>query len=874
MKRGWIVICLVASLSLFACGTDDKDGVAEVTPDTSVDAVDVPDTADTPPDAPDACLPAPLTDPLTLQSADGQASLTVEPDPFQIVLRRGDRALASFPVFGLGVVPEVDDDRSYDPYWFYRDIMGNEVEKIPEDLSHVAASGVHQSAACEGSSGPELLLELTGPDEHTMTLKIVQQGDAGFTLDLATGDPEQTALSWFQWPMADGEQFYGTGERFDTVAVRGTLRAMQHEARAGESGYNEAHVPVPLLVSTRAYGVFVEEPRPGILDLGTIEEDQARIEFEARALKIHLLTAPTPLEVLTPYVQITGLPSIPSWWAFAPQQWRNAVTGSDMVLEDALAMREHELPCGVIWIDRPWEKTYHDFIFDPDMFPDPQQMIDDLHDLGYRVVVWSASYQTPDSDVWDEVLEKDLLAGLPDGWPTASYSDEAALIDFTNPDAQELWRRLVHRVTDMGVEGFKLDYAEDVHVGIAGTRTKFSFFNGEDERTMHHRYQLFYHQPYAEVLGKNNGFIMSRAGMYGDQALSNAIWPGDLDSDFSYHGEKVDGKPMVGGLPAAIRAGLSLGASGYPIFASDTGGFRNDRPTKEVILRWAQHTALTPILQLGGGSVNHNVWDFEPAPHYDQETVDIYRVYADLHIRLFPYIFTYARLAGATGLPVQRAFGLVEPDDGRHPSDQYFFGAELYVAPVEREVTTKTVELPPGQWVDWWSGELKQGPDTFEAEAPLETLPLYVKLGSVLPMLPPGIQTLSDRLELDPEAPAPTDMDLHLLVVAGSDGAFEVYDGSTVELTWNGSLDDMKVSMQGGDIFGAFHVEMMVDHLEGRRAGPPRVRAISADGRTGPVPFVEQGLAGCAAPCAGYDPRTGHLHVKPPVGAVSVSVSL
>ena len=754
---------------------------------------------------------------LRSSGADASASLLLQAEPFELRLHRAEAAEDArlvLPTFGFGTVPERNDEINYDPYWYYRDITAAPVDTPPAGFARTWVTKILELSEQGGLATARLETD----DGHQLDMRVAVLDDASFTLSFSApqGEPglNDVITSYLEWPMAEGEDFYGTGERFDTAALRGSFRAMQFEAVASESAYNEAHVPVPLAVSTRAYGVFVDELRPGILDFGTIDAERARLEFAHDALTVHLLTAPSPLEVLTPYVELTGKPNMPSWWAFAPQQWRNVVNGSEEVLDDAAQARAHQIPVGVIWIDRPWEQSYHDLTFDPGMFPDPQGMLDSLRDQGYRVVTWTAPYQTPASDVWDECVEKDLFVKRPAGWPSASYSAEVELMDFTNPAAQDLWVDLIHRVTDMGVEGFKLDYGEDVQVGIATKRTIFGFFNGEDERTMHHRYQAFWHEIFRRIMGPDNGFIMARSGLPRDQVNTNAIWPGDLNNDFSYFRELVDGKKRVGGLPAAIRASLSLGASGFPYFASDTGGFRDGRPTKEVLLRWVQHTALTAILQFGGGGDTHNPWDFEgkgDEPKYDQETLDIFRVYADLHIQLFPYLYTFALRAQETGVPIQRPLGLVEADGGRHPSDQYFFGDALYVAPVERAETTKDVAMPAGTWFDWWDDAAYQGAKTHEVDAPLAKLPLFARQGAIVPMLSPGVQTLSDKPELSHLAPAAYDGSLQVRVVTGAEGAFDAYDGSrfVYEETLGDGAQTLRLVFTPGSVFKHANLEFV-----------------------------------------------------------------
>src|SRR5262249_13883847 len=155
----------------------------------------------------------------------------------------------------------------------------------------------------------------------------------------------------------------------------------------------------------------------------------------------------------------------------------------------------------------------------------------------------------------------------------------------TNPDAYAWWQDLVRNYTNMGVEGFKLDYAEDVVPGLTNGRNVWEFYDGSDERTMHEGYTLLYHQVYQETLPAEGSFLLCRHGTWGDQVNASVIWPGDLDASFAKNGEMVDDYVSVGGLPATVIAGLSLGASGYPFFGADTGGYLHSPPDKELFTR-------------------------------------------------------------------------------------------------------------------------------------------------------------------------------------------------------------------------------------------------------------------------------------------------
>ena len=134
----------------------------------------------------------------------------------------------------------------------------------------------------------------------------------------------------------------------------------------------------------------------------------------------------------------------------------------------------------------------------------------------------------------------------------------------------------------MGIEGYKLDYAQDITAGLAGGRVPWEFADGSAELTMHAQYPLFYHRAYAETLPADGGFLVCRSATYGDQTQASVIWPGDLDASFIEHRAMDNGERAVGGLPAAVAAGLSLGPSGFPLFASDTGEIAPEADSRAV----------------------------------------------------------------------------------------------------------------------------------------------------------------------------------------------------------------------------------------------------------------------------------------------------
>ncbi len=316
--------------------------------------------------------------------------------------------------------------------------------------------------------------------------------------------------------------------------------------------------------------------------------------------------------------------------------------------------------------------------------------------------------------------------------------------------------------------------------GLTAARNVWQFADGSDERTMHSRYQLFYHRLYAETLAPEGSFLLCRHGTYGDQVNVSVMWPGDLDATFAQLGDAATSGTSsyvsVGGLPASLTAGLSLGPSGFPFFGADTGGYLHQPPDKEVLTRWFEQTALSTVMQVYADTPP---WVANAATGYDAEMLGWYSTYARLHLRLFPYEWTYAQHLASDGRPIARPLGLAHPELGEHPSDTYLFGDSLLVAPVVvRGATSRAVLLPAGNWIDWWTGAVLAGGGTLTAAAPLGTLPLYLQEGSIVPMLRPTIATLRPTTQpATVDSYATTPGVLWARVAPGAASMFTVFDG-------------------------------------------------------------------------------------------------
>ncbi len=223
---------------------------------------------------------------------------------------------------------------------------------------------------------------------------------------------------------------------------------------------------------------------------------------------------------------------------------------------------------------------------------------------------------------------------------------------------------------------------------------------------------------------------------------------------------------------SVILAGQNAGISGFPYWGSDIGGYFGN-PTDEVFIRWIQFGAFCPIMQIHGLGVREP-WKFS------EQTLQIYRKFSQLHMDLFPYLYTYAQISSQSGIPIMRAMALEFPEGDKIWSEisqhQYCFGDQLLVAPVYYGFNRfRYVYLPEGVWRDFWTGSHYTGGNTFNIDADLDMIPVFARGGSIIPLLDPSANTLLPG-EDSRIIQAKEDLRIHLY--PGADNQFRLYDGT------------------------------------------------------------------------------------------------
>jgi alpha-glucosidase (family GH31 glycosyl hydrolase) len=599
---------------------------------------------------------------------------------------------------------------------------------------------------------------------------------------------------------ADG--FYtGLGERYDHVDPHGEIVGMQLELDAAyESSTTDRHVPVPWIVSSKGYGVFVKNRQAGAWDVASTDAKVVRSTFEGDALDVTVIVDPDPLVVVAKLTQLTGLQRATPIWALAPMMWRHVDDQAEL-MTDLAHIRSLHIPTTTYWIDDGWQVALNTLDFDPTEYTDAGTLTASMRSLGFKLFAWNSPYveapvsgSTPNeaqalypmAASGDYFVEKGSAPFPAPGPGGGNYG----LMDFTRAAAESFWVGRASAPVALGMDGFKLDYGEDLIPDLLGSRLGVTLADGETERTARN-YPLQYHGAYRQALTAaadagtsdgpyDQGVLIVRASTYGGAEVADIVWPGDLDNGFQHYGDMGTSTLLVGGLPSSIVAAQTLAASGFALYGADTGGYRMGAPTEESLLRWAEHTSLSMVMQLGPGE-NKYPWN------YDQTAITTYTALANLHQSLVPYLASLLAAAQADGTPTIRALPLAYPTDTDAPTfadDEYLLGPSLLVAPVITEgATSRQVHLPPGSWFSWWGGAAVAGPTTMTVQAPIGTPPLYVLAGALLPLLPPGIDTL---------VPSNDPSTVSLSALAGQDAASAwvrgaaratCLDGSTVSVT-------------------------------------------------------------------------------------------
>ena len=594
------------------------------------------------------------------------------------------------------------------------------------------------------------------------------------TLDSATGN--------VSFPLGDGHVF-GLGQGGPQFDRRGQIDKMG----SGQGGYklatHGAKVPVQLLIGTSGWAMFVHQPL-GSFDLTGKEGVFIPAHSDgALPLDVFVIGVKEPAAVLSEYAKITGFAEMPPLWSFGYQQSHRTLGPPEEILEEAKKFREKKLPCdamiylGTGFCPNGWNTDNGEFTWNAKVFPDPKKAIDGLHSEHFKVVLHIV---IEGRHLTGTVADACTAAPLPTGrtpdkqWP---------------PDRQVSCYWPAHKqLSDLGVDGWWPDQGDGLDGASRLARNRM-YFDGQ---------QLYRPNERVYALHRN-----SYAGM---QRYATFLWSGDVQCTWET-------------LKNHVPIGINTGLSGIPYWGSDIGGFVPTKEyTGELYLRWFQFAAFNPLFRSHGRDWRlHLPWGWNTGeigvpetPSYHPDPADIRNTaiepickkYLELRYQLMPYLYSAVKETCDTGIPIIRALWLHYPNDAASAArgDEYLYGRDILVAPVvEKGAASKTLYLPPGTWYDLWTKEKLTGGRELERKVDLETIPLFVRAGAIIPMGPVKQYT-------DEKVEGPLDLYIH----PGADGAFSLYedDGKTfdfrrgafarINFTWDDRVRKLGIRLAKG----------------------------------------------------------------------------
>jgi alpha-D-xyloside xylohydrolase len=570
-------------------------------------------------------------------------------------------------------------------------------------VAEVRSGGLVATVRTEGPWGVEF-----SADGRTLTsstprsIGIVTDGDG------ASFVHEQLSLGV-------GEHVYGLGERFGPFVKNG--QSVDIWNADGGTASEQAYKNVPFYLSDAGYGVFVDDPGLVSFEVGTEVVSRTQFSVAGDRLSYYVIHGPTPKEILRRYTELTGRPARLPAWSYGLWLSTSFTTSYDeeTVTSFVDGMAERDLPLSVFHFDCFWMREFHwsDFVWDPATFPDPVGMLTRLKAKGLRICVWINPYIAQRSRLFAEGKERGFLVKRADGsvWQTDMWQAGMALVDFTNPEASAWFTGYLRELLGQGVDAFKTDFGERIPTDVV-------WHDGSDPHRMHNYYTHLYNKSVFELLeaerGEGEAVLFARSATAGGQQFP-VHWGGDCESTFVSMAEE-------------LRGGLSLASSGFAYWSHDIGGFEG-KPDPAVFKRWVVFGLLSSHSRLHGSDSYRVPWAF------DDEAVDVTRTFTRLKHRLMPYLAELGEQAHEHGYPVMRPMMLEFPGDrGAATVDtQYMLGDSLLVAPVFNAEGEVDVYVPEGTWTSLLTGGQVTGPRWVREHHGFDSLPLYVRPGTVLP---------------------------------------------------------------------------------------------------------------------------------------------
>lgn len=531
--------------------------------------------------------------------------------------------------------------------------------------------------------------------------------------------------------LGEDEKFYGLGDKTGYLNKRNYdyINWNTDNPQAHTDGFKSLYKSIPFFLTLKdagVYGIFFDNTYKSYFDFGKESPEYFCFGADAGNLDYYFIGGKCMTDVVSGYTYLTGTTPLPQFWTLGYHQSRWGYDSAECIREVAEKYRELEIPCEAIHFDIDYMDGYRVFTWNEKDYGEPGSIVKEISEAGYKPICIIDPGVKLDENyfMYQEGIEHDYFAKTPEGevYVNAVWPGDSVFPDFGNKKVRDWWAGKHKYLHDLGFCGIWNDMNEPA--SFRGELPLDVVFTDEDEPANHARIHNIYGHNMSkatyEGLKAADGkrpFVITRACYAGSQKYTT-VWTGDNQSLWAH-------------LQMAIPQLCNMGLSGLSFVGTDVGGFGTDC-TPELLARWVQVGAFSPLFRnhSSNGSIYQEPWQF------GTEIVDINRKFIRLRYQLLPYFYDLFFEGEKTGLPIIRPLVLHYEHDREtwNLNDEFLVGEHILAAPVVTQGSTRRmVYLPEGIWFGWENKKEYKGGRYYLVEAPLDTCPIFVKAGSIIP---------------------------------------------------------------------------------------------------------------------------------------------
>jgi len=531
------------------------------------------------------------------------------------------------------------------------------------------------------------------------------------------------------------EAFYGLGDKPTDLNLRGKrFQNWNSDTYSFAKHQDPLYRSIPFYISLNegvAHGIFMDNTFKTHFDFAYEDKGKTSFWADGGELQYYYIHGPHMMDVVKRYHTLTGTHKLPPLWALGYHQCRWSYYPESKLQDLAMNFRSRKIPCDALYLDIDYMDGYRCFTWNKKYFPNPKKMVKELSDDGFKTVVIIDPGIKVDDNYWvfKEGKENKYFCRRSDDYFMEGHvwPGRCQFPDFTNPEVRKWWGGLFKELVEIGVAGVWNDMNEPAVFG-SGTfpddvRHQYDGHRGS-HRKAHNVYGMQMvratYDGLKNLQKSKRPFTITRAGYAGVQRYSS-VWTGDNVASWEH-------------LKLGSLQMQRLSMSGIPFAGTDIGGFSGE-PTAELFTRWIQLGVFSPFMRAhsAGDTAEREPWSFGVT----YEVIN--RKFIELRYKLLPYIYSAFWEHHRYGFPILRPVVMLEQEipTNRYREDEFTFGDKILVCPVlEEGATSRKVYLPEGAWYDYWTHAALEGGEEYMVGAPLDSMPIFVKAGSVIPEYP------------------------------------------------------------------------------------------------------------------------------------------